>query len=90
MNPSQPSSGGLPEQPLTEMVRCSLERYFKDLNGQPPADLYDLVVRQVERPLLEIVMREMRGNISKAAQVLGINRATLRSRLIKYGLTDKA
>lgn len=71
------------------MVRDSLERYFDDLNGQPPAELYELVVSQVEQPLLEIVMRETRGNISKAAQVLGMNRATLRKKLHKYGLNSK-
>ena len=66
------------EPPLTTLVKHSLERYFDDLNGQPAAELYELVVRQVEQPLLEIVMRETGGNISKAAQVLGINRATPR------------
>ena len=82
-------SGRQVEQPLAELVRTSLQRYFEDLNGQPPAELYELVIAQVERPLLEIVMRETRGNISKAAQVLGINRATLRTKLHKYGLNSK-
>ena len=77
------------EQPLTALVKRALNRYFADLKGQPPAQLYELVVRQVEQPLLEIVMRETRGNISKAAQVLGINRATLRKKLHKYGLNNK-
>jgi DNA-binding protein Fis len=74
------------EQPLAHQVRLSLQRYFADLNGQPAAELYELVIAQVEKPLLEIVMRESRGNITKAAQVLGINRATLRTKLHKYGL----
>lgn len=74
------------EQPLAQQVRLSLQRYFEDLNGQPAAELYELVIAQVEKPLLEIVMRETRGNITKAAQVLGINRATLRTKLNKYGL----
>ncbi len=74
------------DTPLTEQVRASLQRYFEDLNGQPAADLYELVMTQVEKPLLEIVMRETRGNITKAAQVLGINRATLRTKLHKYGI----
>ena len=77
------------DEPLCELVRKSLDRYFKDLNGQPAAELYDLVISQVERPLLEIVMRETRGNVSRAAQMLGINRGTLRTRLNKYGLNDK-
>ncbi len=74
------------EQSLAQQVRLSLQRYFEDLNGQPAAELYELVIAQVEKPLLEIVMRETRGNITKAAQVLGINRTTLRTKLHKYGL----
>jgi Fis family transcriptional regulator len=74
------------EQSLAQQVRLSLQRYFEDLNGQPAAELYELVIAQVEKPMLEIVMRETRGNITKAAQVLGINRATLRTKLNKYGL----
>ncbi len=77
------------DAPLCELVAQSLDRYFKDLNGQPAAELYDLVISQVERPLLEIVLRETRGNISRAAQILGMNRATLRTRLNKYGLNNK-
>ncbi len=62
---------------------------IEDLNGQEPAQLYDLVINQVEKPLLEIVMRETNGNISRAAQMLGLNRATLRTRLNKHGLHNK-
>jgi Fis family transcriptional regulator len=80
------TSAHVVEQPLAQQVRLSLQRYFEDLNGQPAAELYELVIAQVEKPLLEIVMRETRGNITKAAQVLGINRATLRTKLHKYGL----
>ena len=74
------------EEPLCETVKRNVARYFKDLNGQEPANLHELVLSQVERPLLEIVLREARGNISKAAQILGINRATLRTKLKKYEL----
>jgi len=80
---------GKGDEPLCELVKKSLDRYFKDLNGQPAAELYELVISQVERPLLEIVMRETRGNVSRAAQMLGMNRGTLRTRLNKYGLNDK-
>lgn len=76
--------------PLCELVRDSLDRYFDDLNGEQPVALYELVIAQVERPLLEVVMRETRGNISKAAQMLGMNRATLRTRLNKYELLKKS
>jgi len=75
--------------PLCELVADALERYFEDLNGQQPADLHELVITQVERPLFEIVMRQTRGNISRAAELLGMNRATLRTRLNKYGLNGK-
>lgn len=74
------------EVPLCELVRDSLDRYFEDLNGQVPANLYELVLAQVERPLFETVMRETGGNMSRAADMLGMNRATLRQRLEKYGL----
>lgn len=75
-------------RPLAGHVRDSLERYFDELNGQPPSDLYDLVLSEIEQPLLEVVMAETRGNISKAAAFLGLNRATLRKKLHKYGLDD--
>ena len=84
------TSAHVVEQPLAQQVRLSLQRYFEDLNGQPAAELYELVIAQVEKPLLEIVMRETRGNITKAAQVLGINRATLRTKLHKYGLNKSS
>lgn len=73
-------------RPLAGHVRESLERYFAELNGQPPSHLYDLVLSQIEQPLLEVVMAQTRGNISKAAAFLGLNRATLRKKLQKYGL----
>jgi Fis family transcriptional regulator len=71
---------------LSDSVRQAMERYFADLDGHDPGDLYQLVLAQVERPLFEIVLENTRGNVSRAAQLLGLNRATLRSRLKKYGL----
>lgn len=71
---------------LSESVREAMERYFQDLDGHDPGDLYELVLSQVEKPLFEIVLKCTSGNISRAAQLLGLNRATLRSRLRKYGL----
>ena len=73
-------------KPLAAHVRESLERYFSELNGQPPSDLYDLVLSEIEQPLLEVVMAQTRGNVSKAASFLGLNRATLRKKLEKYGI----
>lgn len=80
------ATAGADSRPLAGHVRESLERYFDELNGQPPCDLYDLVLSEIEQPLLEVVMAETRGNISKAAAFLGLNRATLRKKLHKYGL----
>jgi len=73
---------------LSEHVRESLERYFDELNGEPPSELYDLVLSEIEQPLLEVVMAQTRGNISKAAAFLGLNRSTLRKKLTKYGLNE--
>jgi Fis family transcriptional regulator len=73
--------------PLTACVKTALERYFHDLDGEKPAgDLYDLVVREVERPLLEIVMKHVQSNQCRAAEMLGINRNTLRKKLKLHGL----
>ncbi len=73
-------------QPLSQYVKQSLDAYFKDLNGHHPVKLYELVLSEIEQPLLEVVMNHTKGNLSKAAQVLGLNRATLRKKLKKYGL----
>ena len=68
-------------EPLKHYVSSCLDNYFKALNGHQPNDLYRLVINQVEGPLLETVMRYSDGNQSRAAQILGINRATLRKKL---------
>ncbi|HCU88758.1 MAG TPA: DNA-binding transcriptional regulator Fis [Gammaproteobacteria bacterium] len=75
-------------RPLAVHVRTSLERYFDELNGQEPNKLYDLVLSEIEQPLLEVVMERTRGNISKAATFLGLNRATLRKKLQKYRINN--
>ena len=74
-------------QPLSHYVGASLDRYFDSLNGcAPPRDLYRMVLEQVEKPLLERVLDYSEGNQSKAAEVLGINRGTLRKKLRSYSL----
>ncbi|WP_324996621.1 helix-turn-helix domain-containing protein [Salinisphaera sp.] len=74
-------------QPLSHYVGTSLDRYFESLNDSaPPTDLYHMVLEQVERPLLERVLDYNRGNQSKAAAMLGINRGTLRKKLRNYNL----
>jgi len=65
-----------------------LKRYFKDLNGHAPGDLYDLVIGEIEAPLFRTVMHHTQGNQSRAAAILGVNRATLRKKLKTYSLLD--
>ena len=72
--------------PFTQCVSKSLKRYLKDLNGETPSALYDMVISHVEKPLLEIIMDRADNNQSKAAQMLGINRNTLRKKLRDHGL----
>jgi Fis family transcriptional regulator len=72
--------------PFSLCVSRSLEQYLKDLNGEEPSDLYDLVLHQVEKPLLEITMQRADNNQSRAAMMLGINRNTLRKKLRDHGL----
>ena len=71
---------------LSDSVREAMEQYFTDLDGHEPNELYDLFLTQVEKPLFEKVMAHTGGNVSRAAQVLGMNRGTLRKRLKKYNL----
>ena len=62
-------------------MRDSLQTYLDDLDGNEAGDIFQMVIREVERPLLEVVMNHAGGNISRTAQLLGINRATLRKKL---------
>lgn len=72
--------------PLSELVRQSLDQYFDQLEGTEPSDLYQMVLRQTERPLFERVMQHTGGNQSRAAALLGISRATLRKKLALYDI----
>ena len=76
----------LPATPLREHVAETLRIYFHNLGGQAPSNLYDLVLREVEAPLLESVMNFTHGNQTKAAIILGLNRGTLRKKLRQYRL----
>jgi Fis family transcriptional regulator len=83
----------LPEEPLPyrqhslrEHVQTALEHYFAQLDGQPATDLYQMVLQEVESPLLEAVMDYTSRNQSKAAEMLGLNRGTLRKKLKQYDL----
>ena len=71
---------------IEECVRDSLEGYFRDLRGTEPDRVYDMLVRVVEKPMLEVVMKEAEGNQSRAAEWLGLNRNTLRKKLLEHKL----
>jgi len=72
--------------PLCECVTETLIQYFNDLNGERPTELYSFVIAEIERPLLSVVMHKSDSNQSRAAQMLGINRNTLRKKLKQHGL----
>ena len=71
---------------LYNAVKHSIRRYLYELDGAQPHDMYDLVLRQVEQPLLEAILEHTKGNQSKAAEYLGLNRGTLRKKLRTYNL----
>ena len=71
---------------IEETVRNSLEAYFRDLHGTEPDGLHDMLIKVVEKPLLEVVMAHAEDNQSKAAQWLGLNRNTLRKKLLEHKL----
>ncbi|TAK81126.1 MAG: Fis family transcriptional regulator [Aquabacterium sp.] len=69
---------------IEETIRTSLDAYFRDLRGTEPADIYDMVLKAVEKPLLDVVMQRADGNQSRAADWLGINRNTLHRKLVEH------
>jgi Fis family transcriptional regulator len=73
---------------LHDCVRASMEEFFHDLNGTDPANLHDMLIKAVEKPLLEVVMEQAQHNQSRAAQWLGLNRNTLRKKLLEHKLMD--
>ena len=76
------------QKPLRDSVKQALKNYFAQLNGQDVNDLYELVLAEVEQPLLDMVMQYTRGNQTRAALMMGINRGTLRKKLKKYGMNE--
>ncbi len=66
---------------LADSVKRSLERYFKDMDGEKPTSIYDMVLKNVEKPMIEMVLAQAKGNQTLAAQMLGINRNTLRKKM---------
>jgi Fis family transcriptional regulator len=66
---------------LADCVKRSLERYFKDMDGEKPTSIYEMVLKNVEKPMIETVLGRAEGNQTLAAEMLGINRATLRKKM---------
>jgi Fis family transcriptional regulator, factor for inversion stimulation protein len=66
---------------LADCVKRSLERYFKDMDGEKPTSIYEMVLKNVEKPMIETVLDRAAGNLTLAAEMLGINRATLRKKM---------
>jgi Fis family transcriptional regulator len=71
---------------IDDCIRESLEQYFRDLKGAEPHGVHDMIISAVEKPLLDVVMKHADGNQSKAAEWLGINRNTLRRKLLEHRL----
>lgn len=76
------------ESPIDACIRSALETYFRDLDGAQPHGVHQMVLDAVEKPLLAVVLQQAAGNQSKAADWLGINRNTLRRKLLQHGLTE--
>ncbi|MBP6563465.1 MAG: Fis family transcriptional regulator [Neisseriaceae bacterium] len=69
---------------IDETIRVAMEQYFADLGGENACGVYDMVLARVERPLLEVVLKHCSGNQTRAATVLGLNRNTLRKKLMQH------
>ena len=74
------------ENELSSTVRKVMKQYFKDLDGEKCSGIYEMVVAAVEKPMLEVVMLQAQGNQTRAAQLLGLNRNTLRKKLQQHGI----
>lgn len=73
------------ENEIERCIRRAIEGYFRDLDGEEPSAIYDMVIGCVEKPLLEIVLGKAQGNQTRAAEMLGLNRNTLRKKMKQHG-----
>jgi Fis family transcriptional regulator, factor for inversion stimulation protein len=74
------------ENEIARIVRRTLDGYFRDLDGEKPTAIYEMVISCVEKPLIEVVLTRVGGNQSVAAELLGMNRNTLRKKIKVYGI----
>jgi len=84
--PRQETTTDRPRVTLANYVSIAMEHYFKDLDGHAPNDLYRMVISEVEKPLLTAVMDKVKGNQTRASEMLGITRSTLRKKLALHTL----
>ena len=77
-------------KPLNEQVRKAMKKYFAELGDTSPANVYEMVMAEVEPELLKAIMKYTNNNQSKAATALGLNRATLRIKLHRYNIIEKS
>ena len=80
------ANGTIKPQLLRDAVKRAVTNFFSQLDGQEAYEVYEMVLSEVEAPLLDIIMQHTRGNQTRAANMLGINRGTLRKKLKKYGM----
>ena len=73
---------------LKYQVGLALRRYFKELDGNKATNVFEMVIKEVEKPMLEEVMKFCNGNKSQASRILGINRVTLRTKLKQYNIKN--
>ena len=71
---------------ISDCITGALETYFRDLDGEMPGQIYDMVIKSVERPMLEVILQQAGGNQTLAAEMLGINRNTLRKKITEHQL----
>lgn len=89
LQPKHSKTGGnsdARDNELSLTVRKVMRQYFKDLDGEKPSGIYNMVVSAIEKPMLEVVMFQAQGNQTRAAELLGMNRNTLRKKLQQHGL----
>ena len=81
--------GVLNENEVARYVRKAMDEYFKDLDGEDPScAVYDMVINCIEKPLIEIVLHHAEGNQTRAAELLGLNRNTLRKKILAHGIKN--
>ena len=80
------ANGTIKPQLLRDAVKRAVTNFFSQLDGQEASEVYEMVLSEVEAPLLDIIMQHTRGNQTRVANMLGINRGTLRKKLKKYGM----